>query len=137
MADSNTKAQNLSAQKSSVGDNLQLEKKQLLLTEGWVKMGLRNHDKENEWKFLASSAYPCKEWYWWEAGSARSLAQGGRAGQSLGVPLLWQVGWCLLWAVLSPPVQAHPRLSIVICHHLCPGAAPCGPGAQQVCLRHC
>lgn len=92
-------------------------------------MGLRNHDKENWWKFLASSAYPCKEWYQWEAGSARSLAQGGRVGQSLGVPLLR--------AVLSPPLRAHPRLPVVICHHLCPGAAPCAPAAQQVCPRHC
>lgn len=131
VADSSTKAQNLSAQNvsASVGDNLQLEKKQLLLTEGWGKMRLSNRDKENWWKFLASSACPCKEWYQWEAGSARSLAQGGRVGQSLGVPQLWQVGWCLLWA--------HARLAIVTCHHLCPRAAPCAPGAQQGWPRHC
>lgn len=90
MADSSTKAQNLSAQKASasVGDDLQLEKMQLLLTEGWVKMGLSNCEEESWWQFLASSAYPCKEWFHWEAGSARSPAQGGRLGQSLEVPLV-------------------------------------------------
>lgn len=88
VADWSTKAQNLSAQKgsASVGDNLQLERKQLLLTEGWVKMRLSNHDKENCWQFLASSAYPCKECTSREAGPARSMAQGGRVGQSLGCP---------------------------------------------------
>lgn len=92
MADSSITAQNLSAQKGSatVGDGLQLGKKQLLLTEGWVKMGLSNKvsDKENWWKFLAFSACPCKERHQWEAGSARSLAQGDRVGQSLEVPLV-------------------------------------------------
>lgn len=60
MADSSTKAQNFSGQKgsASVGNGLQLEKKQLLLTECWVKMGLSNHEEENCWKFLAFSAYP-------------------------------------------------------------------------------
>lgn len=117
VADWSTKAQNLSAQKgsASVGDNLQLERKQLLLTEGWVKMRLSNYDKENCWQFLASSAYPCKECTSREAGPARSLAQGGRVGQSLGVP---QVGWSCCghcWTLPCRPIPGWPWSFVTTC----------------------
>lgn len=117
VADSSTKAQKLSAQKgsASVGDHLQLEKKQLLLTEGWVKMGLSNCEEENRWKFLAPSACPCKEWYHWEAGSARSLAQGGT----------WRCPWCsagLAKALLSSKYSYSNNKSVFIISHLSPSS---------------